>query len=604
MDRTGGPALYASRYRALIAAVVGLAGVVAISVAIMLSSASLLVPGLVAVGASFALLLGVPRRAPAVSSDADASSTAPEVPPAAEAGERATSTEPEPAGASCERHSLRMPATLDPEVVAMALLESACLAGEAVAVHIWLEDPASGTLRLIAAVGAQVPTDHPRSLDDDPLGLAITGDRAMLASVPAADSSGSTSALWRFAMPMQAHDARGVTGIDFATAEQPDMARLVEITALLRASLTGALALFLAKKETDTARMLIDTARVLTRRLDADAVVEHALSRAMALSEAATGSVMLPDPETGELRITASRGLSEDVVRSTRVRPGEGIAGWVLVTGEPVLVEDLPGNERTARRPDVRSAMSVPIADEDGILGVLNVGGADFPARFTDSHLESLRLLGGQAAVALRNARALTSARELYFATLRAFALAVETKDPYAHGSTERVLDYTLALGREMRLDAAEMQSLEIAALLHDIAMSSAGDAVVTSGRPLSTFERGLLKLHPVLAAEILEEVPALENVIPIVYHHHEWYDGRGYVVGLAGEDIPLGSRILAVADAWVAMTSDRPYRSAMSPEAAMAELRANAGKQFDPDVVRAFEEVLARTREASSEAR
>jgi HD-GYP domain-containing protein (c-di-GMP phosphodiesterase class II) len=146
-----------------------------------------------------------------------------------------------------------------------------------------------------------------------------------------------------------------------------------------------------------------------------------------------------------------------------------------------------------------------------------------------------------------------------------------------------------------MGLDETDMQSLEVAALLHDIGMSASGEALAASSRPLSTFERGLLKLHPVLAAEILEEVPALQNVIPIVYHHHEWYDGRGYVVGLAGESIPLGARILSVADAYTAMTMDRPYRSAMTSREARDELARGSGTQFDPEVVRAFLDLIER---------
>jgi HD-GYP domain-containing protein (c-di-GMP phosphodiesterase class II) len=100
--------------------------------------------------------------------------------------------------------------------------------------------------------------------------------------------------------------------------------------------------------------------------------------------------------------------------------------------------------------------------------------------------------------------------------------------------------------------------------------------------------------MHPVIAAEILEQAPALREVAPIVYHHHEHYDGAGYVNGLSGAEIPLGARILAVADAYVAMTSMRPYRQAMSHEAAVAELRANAGTQFDPHVVEALVDVAA----------
>lgn len=514
---------------------------------------------------------------------------------------------PVPAAQPPRRATVRVPSTLDPDVVSMSLLESATAAGDAVAVHLWLEDPSSGTLRQVAAVGSLVPEPHPLPLDDDPLGTAITTGEARMRAVAAMRVSGVTSTLWRFAVPLLADTARGVAAVDFSSTVQPDTRLLLEITAALRPALAGSLALHVSRIETATARMLVETARELTRRLDPDEVVTHALARAMALSDAASGSVMLLDRETGLMRVAASVGLDAEIVRETRVREGEGIAGWVLATGKPVLIEDLPGREGRGRRAgtaEIRSAVSVPIADQDGTLGVLNVGSRAYPARFTDKHMQALTLLGTQTAVALRNAEAMTQARELYFATLRALVLALETKDPYARGGTDRVVRFAVALGEELGLDELELQALEVAALLHDIGMSSTGEGVAQTGRPLSTFERGLLKLHPVLAAEILEEVPALRTVIPIVYHHHEWFDGRGYVVGLAGESIPIGSRILSVADAFVAMTGDRPYRAAMSVTEAVGELEEKAGTQFDPDVVRAFLDLLRREPELAEESR
>jgi HD-GYP domain-containing protein (c-di-GMP phosphodiesterase class II) len=146
-----------------------------------------------------------------------------------------------------------------------------------------------------------------------------------------------------------------------------------------------------------------------------------------------------------------------------------------------------------------------------------------------------------------------------------------------------------------MGLTDAEARALRVAAMLHDVGMAAAGELITVSDRPLSTVEWGMLKMHPVIARDVLEQAPALHEAIPIVYHHHEHYDGTGYVVGLSGEGIPLGSRILAVADAYVAMTSDRPYRIAMTHAEALAELRAQSGSQFDPQVVVAFAELSAR---------
>jgi HD-GYP domain-containing protein (c-di-GMP phosphodiesterase class II) len=128
-----------------------------------------------------------------------------------------------------------------------------------------------------------------------------------------------------------------------------------------------------------------------------------------------------------------------------------------------------------------------------------------------------------------------------------------------------------------------------VAAMLHDVGMSAAGNVAPVTDGPLSTVEWGMLKMHPVIAAEIMSEAPALSAVMPLVYHHHENFDGTGYVAGLSGSDIPLGARILAVADAYVAMTSQRPYRATMTQAQAIRELQGRAGTQFDPQVVDAL---------------
>jgi putative methionine-R-sulfoxide reductase with GAF domain len=408
--------------------------------------------------------------------------------------------------------------------------------------------------------------------------------------------------VWRFAVPLSAGDARGVAAVDLACPTDPDRFALGVATAPLMASLVGCLAVHAARVEGRTASGLVEVARELSRLLDPTDVVATALRRAMSLADAATGSIMLLDEESGKLVIADSVGLPGNVVARTALSEGEGIAGWVLSNGQPLLVEDLGGRPAGGRRHGVRSAASVPIGDDDGVLGVINVGSRGFPARFTESHLASLETLGKQTAVALRNARAVSASRELYFDTLRALAVALETKDPYARGATERVLDTALGVADVLVLGESERETLRVAALLHDIGMAVAGDSLALRHQPLSTVEQGLMKLHPQIAAEILDEMPALRDVVPVVYHHHEWYDGGGYLGGIAAEEIPLGARILAVADAYVALTSERPYRCAMERTSALAEIREKAGTQFDPAAVDALAEWLGMTRERSPE--
>jgi response regulator RpfG family c-di-GMP phosphodiesterase len=488
----------------------------------------------------------------------------------------------------------RIPPGLEPEVVLSALRDSVTHVATPVAAHLWLADEPTGTLRRVAAVGPMAPSAQPVLLsEDDVLVRACTGGTAELGPVARIRGGAEPSTIWRYALPVSAGDTRGVAAVDFQSATQVDASTLPEVTAPLRGSLTGALGLHVARQELETAQMLIAAARDLSRMLDPREVLSTALRRAMELSDAQTGSIMLLDPATGRLAIEIAEGLPAEVVQDATLAEGEGIAGWVLASRQPLLIEDLPARTPAARRHGIRSAVSVPIADDDGVLGVLNVGSRSFPARFTESHLSSIEILGKQTATALRNARAVVESRQLYFDTLKALAVALETKDPYSRGGTDRVLEYVEAMARVFGLQEDEYDAVRIAALLHDIGMSAAGEGVAVADRPLTTVERALLKMHPQVAAEILAEAPALRQVVPIVYHHHEWYDGEGYLSGLSGEDIPIGARILAVADAYVAMTSDRPYRAAFTSAEALRELVDKAGTQFDPAAVEVLRDIL-----------
>jgi putative nucleotidyltransferase with HDIG domain len=180
--------------------------------------------------------------------------------------------------------------------------------------------------------------------------------------------------------------------------------------------------------------------------------------------------------------------------------------------------------------------------------------------------------------------------REMFTQTIGALAGAVDKRDPYTSKHSHRVKQIAVDIGREMRVSESELEALEWGGLLHDVGKIGVPDSVLLKQERLTREERMVMNAHPVLGAEIIAPVTKLAPELPIIRHHHEWYNGSGYPDRLIGDEIPKLARILHVADAFEAMTAQRPYRmTPLTPEQALAELRKFAGIQFDPTVVDAF---------------
>lgn len=176
-----------------------------------------------------------------------------------------------------------------------------------------------------------------------------------------------------------------------------------------------------------------------------------------------------------------------------------------------------------------------------------------------------------------------------FLETLETLARVVEGKDSYTRAHVHAVRHYAVALGHQMGLSPSQLHTLAQAALLHDIGKVAVPDAVLLKPSRLTRREFALIERHPVVGQEILAPLAFLSKALPLIRHHHERWDGRGYPDGLAGDAIPLGARIMAVADSFQAMTSRRPYRPRMKVDDALAEIERNKGAQFDPVVAAVF---------------
>jgi putative nucleotidyltransferase with HDIG domain len=190
---------------------------------------------------------------------------------------------------------------------------------------------------------------------------------------------------------------------------------------------------------------------------------------------------------------------------------------------------------------------------------------------------------------------------DLHLATIEALALAIDAKDQTAQSHIRRVQAYAAGLARALGMSDNEIQGVKTAALLHDIGKLAVPEHILSKPGPLTQEEFQKIRIHPQVGAEIISAVPFPYPVAPLILSHHERWDGKGYPQGLKGDDIPLGARILTVVDYFDALTSDRPYHQAMTPEAALLLLQQEAGRALDPRVVHAFTEHLP---EMSREAR
>ncbi len=198
-------------------------------------------------------------------------------------------------------------------------------------------------------------------------------------------------------------------------------------------------------------------------------------------------------------------------------------------------------------------------------------------------------VLTQNAFTTIENARLHQKVTDGYKSTIKALAASIDAKDPYTHGHSQRVTEYALLGATSLAMSREELEVLEYGGILHDIGKIGIPDRILTNPNPLTPEEWVIIRLHPVIGNNIIKDIPFLEESKKLVLHHHERYDGTGYPDGLMGNDIPLGARLISVADAFDSMTSDRAYRAAMSIDEALNELRKCSGTQLCPVAVEAF---------------
>lgn len=354
-------------------------------------------------------------------------------------------------------------------------------------------------------------------------------------------------------------------------------------------------------------KQLLEFSAIINSSLEIEEIRKRTIEASIKLTKSEAGSLLLYDEEIGELYFDVALGEKADKIKTIRLKLGEGIAGWVAQQREVQIINDVQNDPRFFRKADeksgfvTRSMICIPVLHKDKLIGVLQVlNKIDEP--FNDYDAELLKALSNQVAVAIENARLYNELRETFYETVFALADTIEKRDPYTGGHTKRVMEYSVAIGEEMGLNRDEIEKLKLAAILHDIGKIGIRDSVLLKEDKLTDEEFAIIKRHTIYGDEILGHLKRLEKISPGVKYHHEKYNGTGYPEGLKGEEIPIIARIIAVADTFDAMTTDRPYRKGLTFEAALEELNKKAGTQFDPIVVDSFIRVFERGKLRSNE--
>jgi putative nucleotidyltransferase with HDIG domain len=308
----------------------------------------------------------------------------------------------------------------------------------------------------------------------------------------------------------------------------------------------------------------------------------------------ATACILLRDEYSGDLVTTACSGSAAIVSSHPRVKSGDGLLWQVMKTGKPL---PLPGSAAATLFAGVQAAqagIAVPIRTADKMLGVLYVCGKRNSRDFTIRERDLLMSIANQAAVALDNATLHHGIENLFVGIAWSFAAALDAKSPWTAGHSKRVTEYAVAIAEELAEGPEFLDSVRTCGLLHDIGKIAVPEKLLDKTGLISRQEHRAIAEHAAKGAKILEHIDTFQPFLPGIRHHHERWDGRGFPDRLGREDIPLLARVLAVADTYDAMTSDRPYRRKRTRMDAIAEIERCADTQFDPRIVGAFIEVTS----------
>jgi len=348
------------------------------------------------------------------------------------------------------------------------------------------------------------------------------------------------------------------------------------------------------KQQTTELASLYKAGRLATSSLDLKDVLNLTTEVATHLiDDAKVCTLRFLSRDKKELTLQSAFGLDFEYLMDEAITVEGTAVGKVIKARRPYKVGELMRSNtyrfpRLVKEKNLHSFLSVPILKDAEPLGAITIYA---PKRYSFSRedVKLLSLFANHVAFSLKGAGVFKKMRKNYLDIIKELSSIVEAKDEFTKGHSERVTRYALKIARALGIKGIRRELLRCAGILHDIGKVAIDTAILNKPGKLTREEWAIVKQHPVVASDMLTNVEFLDELVPIVRHHHERFAGGGYPDGVKSDEIPLESRILAVADSFEAMTSERPYRSAMSKQKAIAELKRCSGTQFDPAIVNAF---------------
>lgn len=349
--------------------------------------------------------------------------------------------------------------------------------------------------------------------------------------------------------------------------------------------------------EIETLHLIYEISKEILSNLKTEEIVETVIQMIRRIIPCDGATIAIFDNEKNVFHVSTSWGTG--ISKGKEIRKDDSPFYLSLKSGRPFYQHDItfdfqayPLMAEWASEKNVFSYFCAPLTVKSKFLGVLVLSSVR-PAWFVGDHIKAAEKIATQVSVAMENAKLMGDIEDIFIGTVTSLVSAIDAKSQWTKGHSLRVADYAIKLGGKVGLKRDAIEKLRLAAILHDIGKIGTYEAILDKPGELTSEEIELIHKHPSQGAEILMPLKSLRDIIPIIKYHHERYDGSGYPDGLSGEDIPLEARILAVADVYDAITADRPYRIAMTKEAAIEELRKDAGTKFDPVIVKHFIDIL-----------